>query len=96
MAGPIMKLAAKLSPEQIVAIIDTREQLPLDLSPLASIRGTLQTGDYSVRGLENVVAIERKSLDDLLACCGRERDRFEKEIQRLVAYPVRALVIEAS
>lgn len=84
-----------LKPSQITAIIDTREQLPLDLSPLATKVGTLVTGDYSVAGLENHVAIERKSLPDLLACCGRERDRFDREVQRLLAYPVRVLVIES-
>ena len=46
--------------------------------------------------MEAVVAIERKSLPDLLACCGRERERFDREVQRLLAYPVRALVVEAS
>ncbi len=91
-----MKLPAELKPEAITAIIDTREQLPLDLSPLCSIRDTLTTGDYSVRGLEHLVALERKSLGDLLACVGRERERFDREVQRLLAYPARALVIEST
>lgn len=90
-----MRLPVDLAAGSIIGIIDTREQRPLDLSPLRSERGTLPTGDYSVRGLENVVAIERKSADDLLACVGRERERFDREVQRLLAYPVRALVIEA-
>ena len=79
-----------------VAIVDTREQSPVDLSPLPFVRGTLTTGDYSVVGLEHAIAIERKSLPDLLACVGQERERFDREIQRLLAYPVRALVIEAT
>ena len=87
---------ATLTPEQVTAIIDTREQQPLDLSPLKCTTGTLTTGDYSVVGLEDVVAIERKSLPDLIACVGRERERFDREVQRLLAYPVRALVIESS
>ncbi len=53
------------------------------------------TGDYSVRGLEHLVCVERKSLDDLLACCGRERDRFKRELQRMMAYRFRMVVIEA-
>ena len=57
---------------------------------------TLTTGDYSLRGLESVVAIERKSLSDLVSCVGGERERFDKEVQRLLAYPVRCLVVEAS
>lgn len=84
-----------LRPEHIVAIVDTREQSPLDLSPLSMETGALETGDYSVRGLEHVIRIERKSLSDLIGCVGRDRDRFNREIQRLLAFPVRSLVIEA-
>lgn len=91
-----MKLPAELPLANVVALVDTREQAPLDLSPLRAEPASLPTGDYSVRGLEHVVAIERKSLPDLLACVGRERDRFEREVQRLLAYPVRALVVEAT
>jgi ERCC4-type nuclease len=58
--------------------------------------GTLATGDYSLRGLESVIAIERKSLADLLLCVGQERDRFHREVLRLLAYPVRALVVEST
>lgn len=86
----------KLKPENVTAIVDTREQLPLDLSPLQTVQGTLPTGDYSIQGLQNVVAIERKSLPDLIGCVGRDRERFDREVQRLLAYPVRALVIEAT
>lgn len=89
-------LPAELRPEAVVALIDSREQLPIDPAPLRSEPATLATGDYSVKSLENVVAIERKSLPDLLGCIGQERGRFEKEIQRLLAYPVRAIVVEAS
>ncbi len=91
-----MKLPAELKPENVAAIIDTREQNPLDLSPLATERGTLDTGDYSIKGLEHVVRIERKSFDDLLGVVGRDRTRFEREIDRLLAFPVRVLVIEAT
>ncbi|MEO2049629.1 MAG: ERCC4 domain-containing protein [Pirellulales bacterium] len=83
-------------PETITVVIDTREQLPLTLSPLKIVSETLQTGDYSIRGLESVIAIERKSISDLLRCIGTDRVRFAKEVQRLLAYPVRALVIESS
>ncbi len=89
-------LPADLKPEQVVAICDTREQLPLKLAPLQTVPGTLTTGDYSVRGLQHVIAIERKGLSDLLGCCGVDRERFEREVQRLMAYPCRALVVEAT
>ena len=91
-----MKLPAKLDPANVIAIIDSREQTPLDLEPLTTITSTLPTGDYSIRGLEHVVAIERKSLQDLVACVGSERERFDREVQRLLAFPVRILVIESS
>lgn len=90
-----MRLPAELPPQAIVALIDSREQMPLELG-MTCERATLATGDYSVRGLQRFVAIERKSLGDLLACCGRERERFDREVQRLLAYPTRALVVEAS
>jgi len=90
------RLPAELKPEAVTAIVDTREQRPLDLAPLATEAGTLTTGDYSVKGLEAIVAVERKSLGDLLSCIGTERERFEREVQRLLAYPVRALVVEAT
>jgi ERCC4-type nuclease len=93
--GEQVKLPAELKPELVTAIIDTREQTPVDLAPLRVVPGTLATGDYSVLGLEHVVAIERKAAGDMLACIGQERDRFDKEVQRLLAYPVRAIVVEA-
>ncbi len=89
------KLPAKLPASAITALIDTREQTPLILPELRTERATLATGDYSVRGMETIIAIERKSLPDLLGVCGRDRERFEREIMRLLAFPVRALVIEA-
>jgi len=88
-------IPAELKPEAITAIIDTREQLPLDLSPLLWMRSTLETGDYSCIGCESIIALERKSLPDLVACVGSERDRFDREIRRLLGYPTRAVVVEA-
>lgn len=83
----------KLTPK---VVIDTREQTPLVFEHLPTTRGTLETGDYSIAGLEHLVAVERKSLDDLLACCGHGRDRFKRELQRLKAYRYRMLIVEAS
>ena len=80
------------------AVIDTREQKPLHLKAgdieIPTVSKSLPTGDYSIEGLEHLVAIERKSLDDLGQCLGRDRERFERELQRLKAYQTRALVVE--
>jgi ERCC4-type nuclease len=58
------------SPEEYVILIDTREQKPLSFGELRTERTTLATGDYSIacdgRDLRDVVAIERKSISDLL------------------------------
>jgi ERCC4-type nuclease len=85
-----------IAAENIVAICDSREQLPLDLSPIKTVRGTLATGDYSLVGGEHLISIERKSLPDFLSCVGRERERFEREIQRMLGYECRAIVIEST
>lgn len=80
-----------------VMLIDTREQRPLAFGPdVDTERVTLCTGDYSVTGCTDIARVERKSLPDLVACVGRDRERFENELRRLDAFPVRALVIEAT
>ncbi|MBW3596969.1 MAG: hypothetical protein KY475_06805 [Planctomycetes bacterium] len=91
-----MKIPIDLRTDRLLALVDTREQAPLDLTPLRVERASLPTGDYSLRGLESVAAIERKSREDLIACIGRERARFDREVRRLLAYPVRALVVEST
>lgn len=79
-----------------IVVIDTREQNPWSFASLPTELGSLATGDYAVKGLEHLIAVERKSLPDLLACIGHERDRFKRELQRLRAYRFRCLVVEAS
>lgn len=80
--------------EDIVCVTDSREQRPLNLAPLKTIVKGLKVGDYSVEGYEEKIAIERKSLQDFVACCGKERARFEREIERLRSILFRAIVVE--
>ena len=91
-----MRIPAELKPDEITVLVDTREQSPWDLSPMRTVRETLITGDYTIRGLEHVVCLERKSLPDLLQCAGKHRDRFERVVNRMLAYPARALIVESS
>ena len=82
-------------------IIDSREQTPFafqheKFGEVATESGTLDTGDYSLAGLTDRVAVERKSLPDLVPCLGRERERFERELQRAAALDAFAVVVEAS
>lgn len=82
-------------------IVDSREQAPFPFrgaryEGVAVEVGTLPTGDYSLAGLTDKVAVERKELADLVACLGRERERFERELQRGAALDAFAVVVEAS
>ncbi len=86
----------ELEPSDITVLIDEREQLPWDLSPMKMIRKSGETGDYRILGLEHVVCVERKSLGDLLSTLGGGRDRFEREMQRILSYESRAVIVEAS
>jgi len=82
--------------EPLKIVIDTREQKPWAFpADVEAVAGSLDTADYSLFGLEHLAAIERKSLDDFCGCCGRDRSRFERELQRLKAYRCRAVIIEA-
>lgn len=84
-----------MNPDTLTIIIDTREQLPLAFS-LPTARACLGTGDYSLKGLEDAIAIERKSADDLVACLKNDqRERFERELARGRDLAYFALVIEA-
>lgn len=75
-------------------IADTREQTPLVFTSLAFIRGTLQTGDYSLAGCEESFAVERKTVADLVGCCtGANRERFEREMHRLRGYRFKRLLV---
>jgi ERCC4-type nuclease len=80
----------------MIIIIDTREKLPLDFRHIkeATVEsGTIQTGDYSIKGLEHLFSIERKSIPDLVGSLTTGRDRFERELHRLRGYRFKRLLI---
>lgn len=82
-------------------LVDTREQTPLPLERfdnwLAGVRpATLATGDYSIEGMEQLVCLERKSLNDLVSTLMHNRDRFFRQLERMQAFPHRAILVEAS
>jgi len=96
-------------PSQFAIVIDGREREPYRFVGLTTKNnqgeaapllpnlefGRLDTGDYSVRGLEHLVAVERKSLADLYSTLGGDRDRFEREHERLAAMKTACVVVEA-
>ena len=83
-------------------LVDTREQHPFPL--LANhpnwISGekhvALKTGDYSIEGMEQLLALERKNLADIVACTVTDRQRFLRCCQRLAKFRWKAILIEAS
>ena len=84
-------------------IIDSMEQKPYSFKPFkkwfAEIeRRKLPAGDYSIGGLEDRVAVERKSLQDLFNCCSPygSRELFVRACERLGKLDFAALVIEGS
>ena len=93
-ALPALKSLGDLSKVKPTIIVDTREQTPLTFTRLAFVRGTLQSGDYSFLGGEELFAIERKSVADLIGCCvGDSRERFERELHRLRGFKFKRLLI---
>lgn len=92
---------APAPPPGFVIVVDTREQKPFDFSggshPVPTVRARLDTGDYSVLGREDSIAIERKSPEDFLGCLGQSRDRFFRELRRAnVSMSFFAVVVEGS
>src|SRR5258708_556746 len=76
--------------------IDNREQLRYAFEGYTSYRTTLKTGDYSLRGFTDVLAVERKNKMDAWAMLTGERKRFERCLERLSQLDRAAIVIESS
>jgi DNA excision repair protein ERCC-4 len=91
---PALRHLGDLADLRPVIVTDTREQEPLTFTRLKAIRGTLQSGDYSFLGGQELFAVERKSIADLVSCCvGDNRERFEHELHRLRGMRFKRLLI---
>ncbi len=83
-------------------IIDSREEHPFELvvqvdgepQQMRTVVAGLPTGDYSISGAEHLIAVERKSFEDLIGSLGAGRERFDREMQRILAYPSRCVIVE--
>jgi len=84
--------------EGLRIVVDNREQEPYLFQgyEATATRGTLATGDYSLQGLTDLVAVERKELGDLMGCLTHDRERFTRELERLRGFEAAALVVESS
>lgn len=80
-------------------IVDTREQCPLDFRRWPDVAvevAGLPQGDYSLAGLTDRFAVERKSLADLTASVTTGRERLVRELERLRGYDLAVIVVEAT
>ena len=92
-----MSEKSSVSQSQIVEIvIDTREQIPLAFSDRVRVAtATLRAGDYSVKGYESEIAVERKTLNDFVNTIILQRERFREELKKLQSYKAACVVVEA-
>ena len=84
--------------DRITIVVDTREQepYPFDSEGVTATRRALPAGDYSLDGWEDQVAVERKTLEDLVSTVIRFRERFRTELERLAGYSSACIVVEAN
>ena len=76
-------------------IVDTREQLPWDFEENTIAKEKLDTGDYSVKGLEDILCIERKRSVSEIANNLTEK-RFDDVLSRMSKYKFAFLLLEFS
>jgi len=75
-------------------IVDTREQKPWDFNNNFNItKAKLDTGDYSIAGLENLLCIERKSSVNEVSNNITEK-RFKDVLDRMAGYPHAHILFE--
>lgn len=65
-------------------LIDSREQRPLKFSNSVEVeRVKLDFADYTISGLEELISVERKALNDLALSFGKSRDRFMRMVAKM-------------
>lgn len=79
----------------MLILVDSREQAPWRFDA-ATERKTLDTGDYTLKGFEIVLTVERKSLDDLVHTVIHDWLRFTKQLRRMAAMDSAAIVVESN
>lgn len=84
-----------------IVIKDTREKQGWDFPSNTSCAGveigTLKTGDYTLKGLEHLICIERKKNPaEVAGNLGFKKKPFEAEMQRMKEYPHAYIICEFS
>ena len=80
-----------------IVIIDSREQKPLKFKMFETEVKGMKTGDYTVKGMEDLICIERKSKSDLISTLTQKinRERFKREIDRMKPFKYKCVVVES-
>ena len=84
---------------QPVIQVDTREPEVgtwSDYFTTPYVRQALPTGDFALCGCSDMIAIERKTLDDLIGCLTIGRERFTAELRRAQHIASFYVIVEAS
>jgi ERCC4-type nuclease len=82
--------------EPMVVYADTREQrIPPFPIGVQIERKMMSEGDYSSPALLDVARIERKSPGDFASTITWERDRFDRELARLLPFRWKCIVVES-
>jgi ERCC4-type nuclease len=84
---------------KFTVIKDTREQDGYHFSTFNACAGMIEqkldTGDYTIKGLETKICVERKGcVEELAINLGQKKFAFMNEIQRMKAFPHRFIVLE--
>ena len=83
----------------MIIIQDTREQIPWDFTFFGEqqVIKKLDTGDYSLEGLEDIFCIERKrSTSEIAINLGSKNKTFIKELDRIMDFKYKFLICEFS
>ena len=82
-------------------IKDTREQDGWFFSPYDRCSGmevsTMKTGDYTIKGYEDLVCVERKgSVTEIATNLGKKKKAFQAEMERMKEFDFRFILLEFS
>ena len=88
----------KTAPDFTV-IKDTREQDGYYFSKFNTCAGMIEhkldTGDYSIEGMEDKICIERKGcVEELAQNLGSKKQTFLREIERMESFPHKYMILE--
>lgn len=92
----------KITVPAIEVLVDTTEQHPYDFHGLVRIAGTtrqaLPAGDYSIAEAPELLGVERTRVEELYTTVSNpsERLRFLRNLEGLLAFPHRCLVVEGT